>query len=597
MFSLNNQNQSHEVDTSRFTCPITLDIMEDPVRASDGMDYERSAIEHYFSTSGSNAKSLKTLQLFTNHSLVANNELKNEIAAWRQQQSGAATSVITTSPEPLVVSTLADLQPSSADFENAFKEKRWWKRQVKLWNEASIAAQQVAAPVQTSASLEALTVSLNNMEALVDHQNARMKLVQGATAHPALLRHALRARDEELVKLLCFHLRIFIRASDYEFAIKNRNNNISFLNWMLEVMNLSSTIPPEAFFKVQSMSANIRDAGFMRSILERTGTSFGCTIDIAIQVKNNLILPVLFEFSYSRATPIQTLPREKREQLERLWTELISTAFRVKNDVGLSIIMNALPENINLSSDLYSQAFCPATFNQLRTANVSLPQDDGFYLKLLQNFTQEYNSIRDATVGDGRCQLLVAVICLLPAITMITCGAIYLSPKAKDFDKIYTDDCHTDDYGNENYSCGLRKAHAKNRKDSGDALITIGACLFLFFCCALANRLLYCRKYYEPEAKRRRLQQNCLEAIQLLVEATNIPFSETALAYVRDNNLPAQMLERCAEIYRNTHNLNPQPNNEPAQSIYAWCCVWSRQSYAPIVLVNSPGAATEISMV
>lgn len=62
-------------------CPITIDVMTDPVVAADGHSYERAAIEHHFRVNGAKSPStglpLENMNLFDNHALkVMINEWK-----------------------------------------------------------------------------------------------------------------------------------------------------------------------------------------------------------------------------------------------------------------------------------------------------------------------------------------------------------------------------------------------------------------------------------------------------------------------------------------------------------------------------------------
>jgi hypothetical protein len=61
------------INTSTFACPITQEVMKDPVIAADGFSYERTSIERWFemghTTSPVTNKHLEHLFLTTNHSL------------------------------------------------------------------------------------------------------------------------------------------------------------------------------------------------------------------------------------------------------------------------------------------------------------------------------------------------------------------------------------------------------------------------------------------------------------------------------------------------------------------------------------------------
>ncbi len=61
--------------SDHFLCPITQDVMRDPVIASDGVTYERSAIESYFLLGQLPAASPVTRQSIT-RALIPNYALK-----------------------------------------------------------------------------------------------------------------------------------------------------------------------------------------------------------------------------------------------------------------------------------------------------------------------------------------------------------------------------------------------------------------------------------------------------------------------------------------------------------------------------------------
>ena len=71
-----------------FACPITQELMEDPVTCKDGMTYERSEIEEWFRrgnrTSPKTNATLPTLEVVPNHSL------RGAIATWRERRPRAA---------------------------------------------------------------------------------------------------------------------------------------------------------------------------------------------------------------------------------------------------------------------------------------------------------------------------------------------------------------------------------------------------------------------------------------------------------------------------------------------------------------------------
>jgi hypothetical protein len=72
-----------------FECPITLEVMTDPVIAADGHSYERAGIEAYF-RSGQN-KSPITRAVFATQNLMPNIALKKAIEDWKAKQARPAS--------------------------------------------------------------------------------------------------------------------------------------------------------------------------------------------------------------------------------------------------------------------------------------------------------------------------------------------------------------------------------------------------------------------------------------------------------------------------------------------------------------------------
>ena len=71
-----------------FLCPITCDIMKDPVSAKDGHTYERSAIQRWFDQG--KRSSPVTNAVMPSTDLVPNHFVKSQISAWRDQNEGDA---------------------------------------------------------------------------------------------------------------------------------------------------------------------------------------------------------------------------------------------------------------------------------------------------------------------------------------------------------------------------------------------------------------------------------------------------------------------------------------------------------------------------
>ena len=79
--NLNLPEENAEVPNP-FLCPITLDLIKDPVVAMDGHTYERSAITKWFASHGT---SPKTNEELTRKKLVPNHALRAMIIEWHEQ--------------------------------------------------------------------------------------------------------------------------------------------------------------------------------------------------------------------------------------------------------------------------------------------------------------------------------------------------------------------------------------------------------------------------------------------------------------------------------------------------------------------------------
>lgn len=64
-----------------FLCPISLEIMREPVMAADGYSYERSAIEHWFGTGA--RSSPMTNDAMASTALTPNRVLRSQISEWQ----------------------------------------------------------------------------------------------------------------------------------------------------------------------------------------------------------------------------------------------------------------------------------------------------------------------------------------------------------------------------------------------------------------------------------------------------------------------------------------------------------------------------------
>ena len=74
--------ESKRVDMKDFVCPITLEVMRDPVFAADGFSYERDAIKRWFESGHS--KSPVTNEELPNTNLVTNHTLRRILDDMKQ---------------------------------------------------------------------------------------------------------------------------------------------------------------------------------------------------------------------------------------------------------------------------------------------------------------------------------------------------------------------------------------------------------------------------------------------------------------------------------------------------------------------------------
>jgi hypothetical protein len=97
MLNVNAAMVNHDNDDDRpneHLCPITHEVMTNPVIALDGHTYERSAIEEYFRRGGNTSP--MTRQIFTSQLLTPNIALRNIIQNWQPGSNQLRQQLITT---------------------------------------------------------------------------------------------------------------------------------------------------------------------------------------------------------------------------------------------------------------------------------------------------------------------------------------------------------------------------------------------------------------------------------------------------------------------------------------------------------------------
>ncbi|EOD04946.1 hypothetical protein EMIHUDRAFT_69023, partial [Emiliania huxleyi CCMP1516] len=68
-----------------FVCPITTEVMSDPVMAADGHSYERSAIERWLASKSTSPLTGGELE---HRILIPNHTLRRQIGEWHEAHAG-----------------------------------------------------------------------------------------------------------------------------------------------------------------------------------------------------------------------------------------------------------------------------------------------------------------------------------------------------------------------------------------------------------------------------------------------------------------------------------------------------------------------------
>lgn len=77
-----------------FICPISLQIMEDPVTLCTGMTYDRKSIENWFSVYNRHTCPITNISIADNPNLIPNLTLKRLIHAWKAAKSTSAGKLV-----------------------------------------------------------------------------------------------------------------------------------------------------------------------------------------------------------------------------------------------------------------------------------------------------------------------------------------------------------------------------------------------------------------------------------------------------------------------------------------------------------------------
>lgn len=105
-----------------FRCPISLDLMRDPVVSSSGQTYDRESITRWFGAGKSTCP--KTGQVLTNLELVPNKALKNLIQRWCRENGIAVEGGEPGKPEPAPLVTANKAAVEAARMTASFLVKK-----------------------------------------------------------------------------------------------------------------------------------------------------------------------------------------------------------------------------------------------------------------------------------------------------------------------------------------------------------------------------------------------------------------------------------------------------------------------------------------
>lgn len=113
------QDEDDEDAPPEFFCPITLELMRDPVFATDGHSYERSAITEWLQ---SQSRSPKTGEALDNPMLIPNHVLRGQLIAWREQRKADRLAELAAAPSLAEGASSAEpaaptLPPAAEEFD------------------------------------------------------------------------------------------------------------------------------------------------------------------------------------------------------------------------------------------------------------------------------------------------------------------------------------------------------------------------------------------------------------------------------------------------------------------------------------------------
>ena len=125
-----------EVTTNNFVCPITFQIMENPVVATDGYTYEKQAIEHWLETKMTSP--LTNLKM-PNKTLIPNYTIKSLIVAYKEKKKKKREELLKASKRCFLLYSEI-LSPLKDEFDKLLKQYKTEKRLITEtvedeWNE------------------------------------------------------------------------------------------------------------------------------------------------------------------------------------------------------------------------------------------------------------------------------------------------------------------------------------------------------------------------------------------------------------------------------------------------------------------------------
>eukprot|EP00041_Stephanoeca_diplocostata_P039392 m.1620390 g.1620390 ORF g.1620390 m.1620390 type:complete len:789 (+) comp25383_c0_seq37:330-2696(+) len=190
-----------------FACPISLDIMTDPVTTADGQSYERSAIEHWLRNRDTSPATGAPLP---NKTVTPNVALRNSIQEWQDLQEQPQNR-----PQPIdlfVVRSTGEIFDAQYLFTNGYKLSDCDR----LSDRATLLREELR--IVEEVTKNCITQSLRNIDKMND---ARSSLEKNRSAVRMQVDCAMDAIRQQLVDAVDERRRVLLAKVDEEASTRN----------------------------------------------------------------------------------------------------------------------------------------------------------------------------------------------------------------------------------------------------------------------------------------------------------------------------------------------------------------------------------------